>query len=197
MIYWIAHCLFTLCSKLCFPVKVYGRKYIPSHGGFIIASNHLSNLDPMILGIASSKKLSYMAKEPLFKNKFFAFFLREFGAFPIKRESLDILAVKEALKRLKRQGTVVFPEGTRKPNQDGKKNIQSGIGFLAVKSGVTVIPAFIDGTDKVMPSGSKSIKPGHSVKVYFGPGMIFASKEPYEQIAQRIMQQIYSLPPGV
>ena len=193
MIYWISHGLFTIFSKLLFPVKVHGLKNIPSRGGFILASNHLSNLDPMLLGIASGRRLNYLAKESLFKNWFFSFFLYQVGAFPIKRGSSDVGAIKEALKRLKRGGgMVIFPEGTRRKTKDGTKSVQPGIGLVAAKSGVPVIPAFILNSEKVMPTGSKFIKPAR-ITVSFGKPAQYSMSQSYYDVAQNIMDEIDSL----
>ena len=192
MIYWFAHALFTIFSKTLFPVKVHGLKNIPSRGGFILASNHLSNLDPMLLGLASGRRLNYLAKESLFKNWFFSFFLHQVGAFPIKRGSSDVGAIKEALKRLKKGGgMVIFPEGTRKA-KDGTKKVQPGIGLVAAKSGVPVVPALIKDSDKVLPAGSKFIRPGQ-ITISFGRPAQYSAHESYFDIAQRIMDEIDSL----
>lgn len=193
MIYWIAHGIFTVISKVLFPVKVHGREHIPLKGGFILASNHLSNLDPMILGIASGHRLSYLAKDSLFKSRVFRWVLHQVGAFPIKRESLDIGAIKEALRRLQKWGTVVFPEGTR---IEEKKEVRGGIALLAVKSAVPVIPAFIDGSDKVLPAGAGFIKSRGPITVTFGKGLLFSKDKSYPEIADTIMAQINSLKPS-
>lgn len=192
MFYWIAHALFVILSKIVFPIKVYGLENIPPRDGFIIASNHLSNMDPMILGMASGHRLNYMAKHTLFKGKVFNWVLDHVGAFPVKRDSPDIGAVKEALKRLKaRRGLVVFPEGTRKAKATDKK-IEPGVGLLAVKSGACIVPAFIKNSDKVMPPGSKTLKFG-KVTVIFGKPVTYSAQYSYQEIANRIMQQIDSI----
>ncbi len=189
MIYWIAHVLWTIVSKIFFPIKVRGLKNIPSRGGFILASNHLSNLDPMILGLASGRRLNYMAKESLFRNKTSKFILKQVGAYPVKRDASDVWAIKETLKRLEKGGVVIFPEGTRK-SREGIKRIHGGIGLLAVKSGVLVIPTFIRGSDKVMPPGSKFIKYA-KVIVRFGKPVRFTARGSYHDIASKIMNDVY------
>ncbi len=192
MIYWISHFIFVAISKLFFPVRVKGLHHIPAKGSFILASNHLSNLDPMLLGIASRRKLSYIAKESLFKNKFFGFFLRKVNAFPIKRDSLDIGAIKEALKRLRNSSPIViFPEGTRTQTVEIKEP-QPGIGLLAVKANVAVVPTLIDGSDKVLAPGQKMLRPG-AITVSFAPPIFCSTQDSYPQIASRIMQEIYNL----
>ena len=192
MFYWFAHALFFVASKLFFPIKARGHKSIPRDSGFIIASNHLSNLDPMLLGLASGRRLNYIAKQSLFKNPLFGRVLHWVGAFPIKRESYDTSAIKEALKRLKEGGGVVmFPEGTRK-SVEGKKSVQPGIGFLAVKSGAPVVPAFIQGSEKVMPPGNKTITYGR-ITITFGKPEVYNKSKEYPEIAQHIMQAINQL----
>ena len=189
MFYWFAYFLLWLLSKIYFPVTVYGAKYFPPSGNVIIASNHVSNLDPILLGLAYRRKISYLAKDTLFKNKIFSWILYHVSAFPIKRNTSDISALREALKRLKKGGSlVVFPEGTRKSNEP-----QQGIGFLAVKTGVPVIPAYIVGSDKVLPAGAKALTRG-KITVVLGEPMVFSPEnKEYEQISNQLMQRIDSL----
>ena len=114
------------------------------------------------------------------------------GAFPVKRDSADTGAIKEALKRLKEGcALILFPEGTRKAGLEGKK-LHPGIGLIALKGTAPVIPAYIDGSDKVLPPGAKFFK-HHPVKIYFGKPLYFSQAESYPEIAQRIMTEINSL----
>ncbi|HOW35932.1 MAG TPA: lysophospholipid acyltransferase family protein [Candidatus Omnitrophota bacterium] len=194
MFYWMAHGLFVVLSKLVFPIHVHGLENIPPKKGFILASNHLSNMDPMILGMATGHRLNYMAKHSLFKGKVFSWVLNQVGAFPVKRDSPDIGAVKEALKRLKGdcgRGLVVFPEGTRKAKALEQK-AEPGVGLLSVKSGVPVIPAFIQGSDKVLAPGSKALKRGR-VTVTFGRAVPYNKEDSYQEIANQIMAHVNSL----
>lgn len=203
MIYWTAYGLWALFFQVFCPITTSGFKNIPRRGGFILASNHLSNLDPMLLGVACRRRLSYVAKDSLFKNKFFSFFLYQVGAFPIRRDSPDISAVKEGLKRLKKsQGLLIFPEGTRKSKANIEPAcpeperfracaaaIEPGVALLAVKAGVPVIPAFIRGSDKVLAPNAKFPKPGR-ISICFGAPVIFSKDKPYREIAGQIMQAI-------
>ena len=192
MIYWIAHGIIAALSKIFFPITVYGFQNIPRRTPIIFASNHRSNLDPVLIGLASSRRLSYIAKESLFKNPAFSFILYQVGAFPIRRDSGDAGAIKEAIKRLKKGGRVViFPQGTRMVTLEEAK-IQSGIGLLAVKSGAVIIPVYIDGSEKVMPPGAKFFKRSR-INVSFGKPTNFSIEEPYEAIARRTMDGIKAL----
>lgn len=187
MIYGIAWILWKIFRTLSFPLKVLGKENVPRKGACIFASNHSSYLDPMIIGGCFPRYISYMAKDSLFKNKLFAFFLNGVGAFPVKRDSADISAIKEALKRLKKGfPLVVFPEGTRLSSQ---KEIHSGAAFIAAKSGIPVIPVYIKGSDRVRPPGAKFLK-RYPVSVSFGLPKIYSKEISYEEIAKQIMQEI-------
>ena len=155
MIYLITYYFTKLLSFLYFPRTVIGLENIPSQGGCILASNHISNIDPPILGITSPRRLNYVAKESLFENKLLGFFLRQLWAFPIKRDESDFRAMRHTLRCLKSaQPVLIFPEGTR--GTTGRiKTVQAGIGFMAAKSGRPVIPVYIYDSDKVLPAKAK------------------------------------------
>ncbi len=178
--------------RMFFRVNVYGKENIPKAGGFILASNHLSYLDPVVLGVASPRKLNFMARHDLFSNPFFAWFIYSLGAFPVKRDSADSSALKEAMRRLKSgEALVLFPEGTRAV--DGVSiQPQPGIGFLAAKAGVPVVPAFIKGTDVAMSKDAKSIRPAR-IEVHFGQQISLEGGLPYQKIALNIMDNIRRL----
>ena len=157
-----------------------------------MASNHVSYLDPIVLAIATPRKLNFMARDDLFRNAFFGWFIYSLGAFPVKRESADLSALKEAIRRLK-QGKVLvlFPEGSRA--FEGRSNEpQPGIGFLAAKSSVPIIPAFIKGADIALPKGAKKIR-STEIDVYFGPQISIEGRLPYEDIAANVMVNIRRL----
>lgn len=191
MFYWFAYFGIWLCSRIFFPITVHGSRNLPRSGKVILASNHVSNLDPLILGLVFRRRISYLAKDTLFKNKIFAWVLYHVSAFPIKRNSSDFGALRESLRRLEHGSLVVFPEGTRKSNEP-----QQGIGFLAVKSKVPVVPAYISGSDKAMPAGAKWPRRA-PVQVVFGEPVYFSgSNKDYEQISAFLMKQIDSLKPS-
>lgn len=175
-----------------FSTRFIGVENLPKNGSFIIASNHISNIDPFILGISTKRKFSYVAKDSLFKNKLLAFFFRQVGAIPIKRESSDFHALREVLKRMKKGGPVIlFPEGTR-GSGDRSKKVQAGVGLIAQKGNVPVIPAFIKGSDKALPLGEKWFK-HHQVVVTLGKPLKFRASDSYIEVAEEIMKQVYNL----
>ena len=189
MTYWIVRFL-TLCvSKIFFPIRVYGLENIPPQGAFIYASNHISYLDPVVLAISCRRRISFVAKDTLFKNWFLGFILPRLDAFPIKRDSADIGAIKETLRRLKQgRAVLIFPEGTRVQDLSHHE-IQSGIGMIAIKSGVPIIPVLIRGTNKILPSGAKFFRPG-IITITIGKSRTFSPETPYQTIANQVMHEL-------
>lgn len=144
MFYSIARELVRFIYHIVFHITLVGKENIPAEkGGFIIASNHVSNNDPPVIGIMFRGKYSFMAKEELFKNKLFAWLIRRLGAFPVKRGAGDGSAIQNALKSLENGRIfVIFPEGTR--SKDGELGrAKSGVTLIAAQAKVPVVPVFI------------------------------------------------------
>ena len=157
-----------------------------------MASNHVSYLDPIAVGISCPRKLNFMAKEELFNNPLFSRYLFSIKTFPVKRDSADLSAIKEAIRRVdKGEGLVLFPEGSRRFDGTSREPY-AGIGFLAAKLDVPVIPAFVKGTDQALPAGTKNIKLT-KVSVYFGKQISIERRMPYQDIASHIMDSIRHL----
>jgi 1-acyl-sn-glycerol-3-phosphate acyltransferase len=192
MLYSIGKFFFKVILKVLLRLEVYGIDNIPVEGGFILASNHMSNLDPVVLGVACPTDLNFMAKEELFKNKFFSWVLRRVNAFPLKRASADLAAIKQAIRRVNRgQALLIFPEGSRQAGGH-LGDPKSGIGFLAAKLNVPVVPAFIRGTDAALAPGAKFIRL-KKVSVHFGKQITVERRMAYQDTALRIMEAISHL----
>ncbi len=194
MIYFFTY-FFTKALSFCFfPRKVYGINHIPLKGAFILASNHISNLDPPILGISTSRRLHFMAKIELFKHPLVGWWLKKLWAFPVKRGEGDFGALKETLRLLKSGYPVLlFPEGTRRlPGVDLKP--QPGAGFLVLKSKVPVVPVYVHGSDKAMPPGSKFFKRS-LVTVTIGRPFEVPAHLRNDEASQYILEQIFALAP--
>ena len=125
--------------------KVEGLENFPESGKTIVYSNHISLLDPVVIGCILPRKIHFMAKVELFKNPLFNYILRKLGAFPVKRGTADISAIKNSLQVL-REGKVfgIFPEGTR--NREGEvQHFSHGIASIAHRSKAKIIPIAILG----------------------------------------------------
>lgn len=196
MVYYFSKRIIILLGKLFFRVQANGVENIPKNGGFILASNHASYLDPAIVGSSCPRDdLYYLAREDLFKNKGFAWWLKHVHVVALKRNSADISAVKESLALLNQgKGLILFPTGTR--TIDGRiTDLHEGVGFLAYKAKVPVVPACVRGTERALPKGAKSVK-FTRVKVVFGKPINilgfsgFSEKEAYRKITENIGQEI-------
>jgi 1-acyl-sn-glycerol-3-phosphate acyltransferase len=193
MIYNISTLIINILAKILFRIKVYGRENIPKKGGVILASNHLSYLDPGIVGVGAwPRKVNFMARDSLFSVPILSGWMKAVGVIPVKRKSADLSALKQAL-RFGRSGHCLglFPEGERQlPGSLG--DAQAGVGFLASRLGVPVIPVFIKGSDKCLPRGSKLLRL-KKISVFYGKQIPIEGGSSYYDIAQGIMAHIRSL----
>ena len=148
--------IFTLYNGL----RVSGLENLPAEP-FIAASNHMSNVDPPLIGGIMPRRLRYLAKESLFRNPLLGFFIRTLGAVPVTREdSQRAGAVMKLMLSLLDSGEsiLLFPEGTR--SRDGRlKPLEGGVAFLSVKSGAPILPIYIRGSDRVCPQGKTLPRP--------------------------------------
>ena len=129
--------------KLFYNFHIEGTENIPQDRALVMASNHRSYADPVILTMPMKKPVTYMAKEELFKNKLFGWFITKLGAFPVKRGSGDLQVIDDAVGILESgRHLVIFPEGTR--SKDGKVGKgKTGVALIAAKSGADVLPCGI------------------------------------------------------
>jgi len=174
MTYRILRFLAKIFFYIFFFFKTSGSKHIPDNGGCIIASNHVSFLDPIALSIAIPRHVYFMAKDDLFQTSWFKKLLICLHTFPVKRgKSGDVKAIRLALNKLQEgKALIIFPEGSR--SKTGKlKEAESGVGLLAAKSGVPVIPALVWGTEKGMPVGAKNIYLFQPISVHFGKPLYY------------------------
>ncbi len=199
MIYSIVASLLYIIIKSFFSLKIQGLENIPSKGAFLLASNHSSFLDPPILGGAlyGSKgiKLNFLAKEELFYNKSFGWFLGKLKAFPVKRQTADIGAIKESIRRIRKgEHLVIFPEGERSPAGEIMPG-SPGIALVAAKTGIPVIPVFIKDADRAWGVGSKRIR-FCKITLKIGKPITFHHRQgphTYPEITNSIMSKIKEL----
>ena len=142
MLLWLLYVIFWLPGKILLPTKVVNKKLIPKKGGVVLACNHFSNLDVILLQLNIGRGLKYLAKKELMKNKFVGWFLKKLGAFPVDRENGDIAATKFALKTLKDgKALCMFPEGTRnKSDSNELQDLKSGAVLFASKTSSPLVP---------------------------------------------------------
>ncbi|MCC6222764.1 MAG: 1-acyl-sn-glycerol-3-phosphate acyltransferase [Thermoleophilia bacterium] len=148
-----------------FRLRASGLEHVPAAGGFVVAANHTSNLDPWPLGIALyPRQLHFMAKSELWKPGLRTV-MGALGSFPVRRGEGDREAFRTAV-RLCREGRVMamFPEGTRRSKGLRKRHQprpHSGSARIALAAGVPIVPAALRGMDRLSRFGP--------VHVCFGP----------------------------
>ena len=143
VLYTIGKAILLPAYKLLYRYKVIGSDLVPKDGGCILACNHLSYSDPVLLGLAQKRRLFFMAKSELFKNKFAAFIIRSLGAFPVERGAGDGKAIKTG-EDLIQEGNImtIFLEGGRSKTGELMRP-RSGCALVAQQMQVPVIPACI------------------------------------------------------
>jgi len=175
-------------------LKSEGLHNLPRSGSVIIASNHVSNWDPVVVGLVLDRPVHFMGKAELFENKILAKLCTELNAFPVKRGTADRNAIRKALKVLE-EGNVlgIFPEGAR--NTTGDMKAQSGVAMIALKSGAPIIPVACLGTKGMLPCGwSKPllVRVGEAIYLDEFRGKKVSSMH-MEQLSEDIMNKINSL----
>lgn len=136
--------------KILYRVENIDIDKVPKKGRLIICSNHISYLDPVIIGAFMPRCLYFMAKKELYSNKFLSSLVTFLNAFPVKRQALDRKAFRTSLEILKNENALgLFPEGTRSTDgilREGKK----GIGFISVYTKTSILPVALSGANKII-----------------------------------------------
>lgn len=192
-IYRFCRFLCLVCCRLFFRLRVRGIENLPASGGFLIASNHQSYLDPILVGVSCPQNVCYMARHDLFKGAW-GWLLFKVGAFPVRRNTADRSALKEALRRV-RSGLplILFPEGTRASAEDTvSRPAQAGVGFLAQKLRAQVVPVYVSGSDRAWPRHAKIFRP-HQVTVFIGKPFLPDERLSYQDTAELVMETIRQL----
>ncbi len=166
-----------LVFRLVWWPKITGREHIPATGPVILASNHLSFIDSVVIPLAVPRRVRFLAKAEYFegrglRGRTVALFFRAIDAVPVRRESRrDSMASLETALDVLREGHAfgIYPEGTR--SRDGRLyRGRTGVGWLALASRAPVVPVALTGTDRVQPVGSRGVRI-HPVRIRFGPAV--------------------------
>jgi len=185
--------LLNVFFKTLFGFRVYDQDRVPSQGPVIVASNHISLADPLVVGAAIRREIFYLGKRELFSHRLLAAVVRAYNTVPVSRGSPDRAALRHIAQLLKGgQAVLLFPEGTRGTGRTllpGKL----GIGKLAVEAGVAIVPAYVDASNNL----SKTLWRKKRLTVRFGPPISDDwirtqghGKEAYRRIVQEVMERI-------
>ncbi len=157
--YWIARVAVYGFCRLWTRVEVEGGENVPATGAFVLAPVHRSNMDTPFASCVTRRRLRFMGKHTLWKRRPVGWFLSALGAFPVVRGTADREALKRCIAVLEAgEPLVLFPEGERKSGPTVQP-LFDGPAYVALKTGVPVVPVGIGGSEAVMPKGARFIRP--------------------------------------
>ena len=149
-------------------LTINGQEHIPKTGSFVLAPVHRSYPDTFLAGAVTRRRLRFMGKDSMWKNRQFGWMLSAFGAFPVTRGTADREALRRAIEVLEGgEPLVLFPEGERKQGPVVQPLFDGAV-YIAVKAGVPIVPVGIGGSERVMPKQAKFIYP-RKVHIEVGP----------------------------
>lgn len=173
-------------------LESHGSENIPRKGAVVLVSNHVSYLDPAIIASSINRELHFIGADNYFRVPCLGWLFAQLNGFPVKRGTPDRRALKKTLSLLQQgKALLIFPEGTR--STDGTfGEIKSGVSFIIYHSNVPTIPVLLKGAERLMPYGSKFIRPA-KLSVTFGPPIDFTPLKGIHQkrkLYQRMSEQI-------
>jgi 1-acyl-sn-glycerol-3-phosphate acyltransferase len=179
-------------------LELYGVENIPRSGPVILAANHLSNADPVIVAAVLPRATVFMAKEELLKIPGMVWVVKNYGSFTVRRGAADREAIRRALEALEHGRALgVFPEGTRS-RSGALGEPHAGVGMLALRTGAPVVPIAISGTDQVSPTKMLWRRPRIVVRIgepMPSERMSGALRGAAHEYTERVMEAIAALLP--
>ena len=171
-----------LGTVILFRYRSSGLDNVQPNGGGLVLSNHQSQFDPVLVGLACDRRLNFLARKTLFRFPPFRWLINSLDAIPIDRDGTGLGGLKETLKRLKQQELVlIFPEGTR--TSDGEvAPLKPGFVAIARRAAVPLYPVGVDGAFQAWPRTQKF--PGRAIiHVVYGPPLLPQELERYNDDA--------------
>jgi cytidylate kinase len=183
--------------KLLFGLKIDVKALVDYEENYIFACNHKSYADPPFVGSTLQREVYFVAKAALFRNAVFAWLIRTFNAIPMRRGVFDREAMNVVVDLLGQgRSLMIFPEGSRVYTGDLGKP-RSGVGYLAVNSGVAVVPLFVSGTDRLWRCLFRRqrlyVAIGRPVRIAPQARSEFAHNDGYRQYAEMVLEAIRAL----
>lgn len=189
--YTFARFLLGIFCAIFYPSRVHGLENLDREAPFLLVANHQSMMDPILIAIRVKKwEIRFLGKDTLRKNAVVRWLVDHLHMIPVTRQATDMGAMRACLKALQAGHVVgIFPEGTRKETTM-MEEMGSGIGLIALRSGVPVIPALI----------AQKPLPFRFTDIYFGKAIDYqdlqamgTNKESCEMLTSRIRDITYRM----
>lgn len=173
--------LFKLLGEVIFGtyyrVKRIGLKSYPREGPLILVSNHISYIDPLLIGLTFPRQIAWMMLESIYSRPVINYICRRTSVIPVKRDARDLQAVKRAIGVVEKGRVLgVFPEG--RMSRDGKLQsfLGHGAAMISLKTGAPVLPAAIEGSSHSFPPEGRFPRPA-KVVVKYGSLLSFSKRK--------------------
>ena len=155
MFYKVVRFIGYILTLLFWPIKTKGKKNLIKESSLILAVNHVSYLDPIVLGVAVRRQIHFIAKKEIFNIPILGFIIRSLGAIPVDRKKANPVSIKKSFLVLKKGNILgIFPEGARSMNGE-LLEFNIGLIKIALKTKSPIIPVGINGTFSIYPPKAK------------------------------------------
>ena len=196
--YRICHSIARIVGHIVFQHEVIHRERLIEDGPALIVCNHVSYIDPPMVGISFRREIWYLARKSLFRG-FGAWLYPRLNVIPVDQDQPDMTGLKNIIRLLQRgERVLLFPEGSRSWDGTPQKG-EPGVGLVIAKTGVPVLPVRIFGAHEAMPRGAAHPRPG-KIRIVVGHPIHFSAeeravkgKEGYARLSQRTMEAIAAL----
>jgi 1-acyl-sn-glycerol-3-phosphate acyltransferase len=175
VVYRLSKVIVRSILRIAFGFRVEGAEYEPATGPVVVVSNHVSDLDPLVVGASLRRRVGFMAKHELFRHPLLRWWITACGAFPVRRGEPDRQALRAAHAVLSRGGVLVmFPEGTRGRGR-ALRPPEPGAAVLALRTGAAILPVAVLGTGEVLPRDARRLRRAR-VRVRIAPPIRVAAR---------------------
>jgi len=155
MFYKVIRFIGYVLTLLFWPIKTKGENNLIKESSLILAANHVSYLDPIVLGVAVRRQIHFIAKKEVFNIPILGFIIRSLGAIPVDRKKANPVSIKKSFLVLKKGNILgIFPEGARSMNGE-LLEFNIGLIKIALKTKSPIIPVGINGTFSIYPPKAK------------------------------------------
>jgi 1-acyl-sn-glycerol-3-phosphate acyltransferase len=166
-----------------------GREHVPRSGAFVLSPVHRSNIDTPLMGCVTRRRMRFLGKESMWKYRWSAWLFTSLAGIPVRRGGADREALRACEAAVKAgEPVVIFPEGTRRTGPV-VEDIFEGAAFVALRTGVPIVPVGIGGSERAMPRGTRLLRPV-KIRVVIGPPFCPPARRSGERVARREVREL-------